>query len=283
MNPEPSPTTAAAASDAGMDRPIGELVRWAAGAFAALLFVAAGVLCWRRMGGQLSLPLGPAALLAVAATAAAAVAAGRVAWRYGRNERACGRFDRLVPGGLTVAVVLVGAALSLPGTSPGGLFALWGILVAEELGFWCPTAWRRWRSRRPVARSVERAVRVDPPQAPAPHSAADAGVEHERPTGDVLQQLTRSRGADGVERLSGWLRVPLTAGQRNTSVHVAFCPPFARTPGIAVRQLEGPQARIKTVQLLPYGARFDLKLASRSDAPGWVVLQLSARAEPPAA
>ena len=220
-------------------------------------------------------------MLAVAAMVAAAVAAGRVAWRYDRKGQPGGRFDWLVPGGLSAAVLLVGAALSLPGTSPGGLLVLWGILAAEELSFWGAAARRRWRARRSDARSVQRAAHADPPQTSAPHATAEAGALPDPPTGDVLQQLTRSRAADGGEHLSGWLRVPLAAGQRSTSVHVAFCPPFARTPRTAIRQLEGPQARIKTGQLHPHGARFDLKLASPSDALCSVLLELSAQAEPP--
>jgi hypothetical protein len=47
-----------------------------------------------------------------------------------------------------------------------------------------------------------------------------------------------------------------------------------------VEQLEGPEARIKTAQLMPYGARLDLKLAATAEGPCSVLLQFSARAEP---
>jgi hypothetical protein len=74
--------------------------------------------------------------------------------------------------------------------------------------------------------------------------------------------------------------VPLSAGQRSSSVHVAFCPPFARTPKVALQQLDGPPARIRTVQLLPYGVRFDLKLAAVSEAAQSLLLEFSAQSEP---
>ena len=67
----------------------------------------------------------------------------------------------------------------------------------------------------------------------------------------VSQQLTRSQTADGVEELSGWLRIAFVAGQRTGSLHVAFCPPFVTTPELAVEQLDGPEARLKTAQLMP--------------------------------
>ena len=58
---------------------------------------------------------------------------------------------------------------------------------------------------------------------------------------------------------------------------MAFCPPFAATPELEVEQLDGPEARIKTAQLLPYGARLDLKLAAAAEEPTSVLLQFSAR------
>jgi hypothetical protein len=99
----------------------------------------------------------------------------------------------------------------------------------------------------------------------------------EIPSEDVTQQLMRSRTADGTEELSGWLRPAFAAGQRTGSIHVAFCPPFAGTPELAVEQIGGPEARIKTAQLLPYGVRLDLKLAATADQPTTVLLQFSAR------
>jgi hypothetical protein len=60
-------------------------------------------------------------------------------------------------------------------------------------------------------------------------------------------------------------------------VHLAFCPPFSRTPELAVEQLDGPAGKLKTVQLLPYGTRFDLKLAHTLEEPATVLLRFSAR------
>ena len=94
---------------------------------------------------------------------------------------------------------------------------------------------------------------------------------------EVVQQLTRSQAADGTEELFGWIRLPFAPGQRTGCIHVAFCPPLCVTPEVTVEQIEGPDARIKTAQLLPYGARFDLKLAATAEASTAVVLQFLAR------
>jgi hypothetical protein len=99
------------------------------------------------------------------------------------------------------------------------------------------------------------------------------------PLEEVTQQLTRSTAADGTEELAGWLRIPFAAGQRTLSVHLAFCPAFAHTPELIVEQLDGPGARIKTAQVLPYGARFDLKLHAAEEISAAVMLQFTARVE----
>lgn len=101
------------------------------------------------------------------------------------------------------------------------------------------------------------------------------------PADEVLQQLTRRRLAGGAEELAGWLRVPFAAGQRTENVHVAFCPPFATAPQLAAAQLDGPEARVKTAQLLPYGVRLDLKLLTPAEQCATVLLEFTARTAPP--
>ena len=96
------------------------------------------------------------------------------------------------------------------------------------------------------------------------------------PGADVLQQLTRSKTADGTERLDGWLRMPLAPGQRTASVHVAFCPPFETNPTLDLEQIEGPEGRIRSAQLMPHGVRLDLKLRRKPEEPTDVFLRFSA-------
>jgi hypothetical protein len=101
------------------------------------------------------------------------------------------------------------------------------------------------------------------------------------PAGEVTQQLVRTRLADGSERVTGWLRVALEAGQRSANVHVAFCPPFARSPQVRVQQREGPAARVKLGQSLPFGARLDLKLAQAAEVASAMVLEILVVADAP--
>jgi hypothetical protein len=57
---------------------------------------------------------------------------------------------------------------------------------------------------------------------------------------------------------------------------VAFCPPFAGTPELTAVQLDGPEARIKIAQLLPYGARLDVKLIALNKESACVLVQFTA-------
>ena len=267
-----------------MERPLAMLVRLVADGLVGALALAAIVLCWRRLGGGLSHPLGLPALAAFAVIVATLAAAARSARRYQRAACDDYSWQKTKAAAVSVCVVATGLAVSLPGSSVAGLAVLWSVLAVEESWAWLPAA-RRRQFRIAVPAWRRRPVTCDAGSRPMKQHGQDGRATllllDPPATADVLQQLTRSRSAEGVETLSGWLRVPLAAGQRSTSVHVAFCPPFATTPKASLQQVDGPPARIKTVQLLPFGARFDVKLASVTEAATVLLLQFSARAEMP--
>ena len=79
-----------------------------------------------------------------------------------------------------------------------------------------------------------------------------------------LKNADKHSTDDAGDTCYGWLRATFEAGQRTESIHVAFCPPFLQTPKMHVEQLDGPTTRIKVAQLLPYGARLELRLAEAS-------------------
>jgi hypothetical protein len=265
----------AAAAPASLDRPAAEMARWSAAVAVGLLGGAAVLVAWRRLAGALVTPLEPPLLLSIAALLSVSATGVRLVWR---DLPAAQTPNRLVgPLGLlpSAALLVLGASLSLPGTDARGLVAFWSLLVAEECWAWRPIVWRKWRGASRTS-ATARLVRRDPPQVPSPHTIpADPAAEV--PPAEVVQQLTRSRAADGTDQLAGWLRARFSAGQRTGSVHVAFCPPFAKTPELSVAQLDGPEARIKAAQLLPYGARLDLKLGAAAEQPTSVLLHFCAR------
>ncbi len=292
MAAEPSAGTSTTAADR-LDRAAAEIGRCSVGVLLGLLCLAALMVVWRRAAGALSHPLPSSALVAVGMTIAAVAVGIRLIGRFQSPtesppaESPPTALNSQTPSIaiLTTATVLaLGVALSLPGTTAGGLAAFWAVLIVEEFWAWRPGALRLLRRGSAAPRPVrfDRAERHSPHQPPAgtsptptqPETAFDSSAI---PPGDVLQQLTRSLSNDGVEQLAGWLRMPFSVGQRTASVHVAFCPPFSKTPELSVEQLDGPTARIKTAQLLPHGARLDLKLAATAEEPSAVLLKFSAR------
>ena len=234
-------------------------------------------IAWRGRGGHrraglagaFETPLEPATLLTAGALAAAAAAVVRLGWLLPADAPCNRRLDLAVMLIASLAVFALGGGLCSPsGTSRVAAWFLGAIFLAEEGWAWL------WFIRRTVGRHYPSPAMKQPGHPARSETTTSAPCSF---SDDVVQELTRSEAADGAEELSGWLRLPFASGQRTGNVHVAFCPPLRATPEVAVEQIEGPDARIKTAQLLPYGARFDLKLAAAAEEPTSVLLRFTAR------
>ena len=114
-----------------------------------------------------------------------------------------------------------------------------------------------------------------------PHFAALDGFETPAdetiPPEGVTQRLTRSTAADGTEEFAGWLRMPFAAGQRTASVHLAFCPPFARRRSWRSSRSTARRPASRPRRCSPTAPRLDLKLHAAADSPTDIVLQFAAR------
>lgn len=253
------------------------LRRAAAVVLLILLGGAGAVIAGRGLAGAFVQPLPPAGLLIAIFGVAALSIAIRLGWLEGAAT-GCPRsaYDWAVMSANSLATAAALAGLCLSEASWFGPLVAAFVFSGQE--FW---AWRRF-FRRGTANPPDpghwfvretRAAGVECGESPATLSDED-----DLPPEEVVQQLTRSQAADGSEDISGWLRMSFLAGQRTGSLHVAFCPPLGDAPELLVEQVDGPEARIKTAQLLPYGARLDLKLAVAAEQPTTVLLQFSARA-----
>jgi hypothetical protein len=257
----------------------------AVGAFAGLFASAALLFACRRLSGALVNPL-PTILLIPSGLLAGVSALGiRTLWQRSSHRKAPSHGNLVLDVLLGASLLIFAAALCLPGTNAWGLGFFWLFIAAEEIWAWQPRA-MSWLRRSWSKKGAIRQVRVDAAQSAVPHvapaetsTAAVAALltSPAWPAKDVTQQLIRSVAGDGSDTLSGWLRLDFAPHQRIGNLHVAFCPPFAGMPELTVTQIEGPQARIKIAQLLPYGARLDLKLITFSEAPASVLVQFSAR------
>lgn len=248
------------------------LGRWCVIAAVGLLTIVAAVVCQRRLAGALVEPL-PVFPLAATGFMAAAIAllARAVSCKFATWAPAVVSWAvRVVP---SVALMALAVALAVPGTAVFGAWLLAGIVVAEET-----TAWwlnRRLRGASAVEVEVDDAVAEDPPSstpAPRPMPPETADVADDR----LSQQWARRREADGSEIIRGQARATFDTGVRTATVHVAFCPPLESAPQITFELPQEVDVRVKTGQLLPYGARFDLKLTKAAEKPISFLLRFEA-------
>ena len=278
----------------------------------ALLVVVALVVAWRRMAGALQNPLDPPTLVLTGLLLIAMSALALIACAGSRRELSL----KIV---ISLAVVAVAAGVTLPGAHGAALSVFWAAVLGHECWVWSPTLRQAWRKARrssdwerptivsqPIESNADSRLADGAASARAalPRSAAPAAVGVDEsafetqsgdldealeepceempldgPATDVLQQLTLSRASDGSQRLAGWLRMPVTVGQRTGNLHVAFCPPFPKTPEIEFEQISGPLCRVRLAQRLPYGARLELKLSTEAVEADSVLVRFSAEAK----
>ena len=76
----------------------------------------------------------------------------------------------------------------------------------------------------------------------------------------VLQQMTRSKTAEGLERLEGTFWVEFPAEALTATVHIPFCPAFSGIPKVQAFPAEETDAGLRITSLpKPFGVRIDVK------------------------
>lgn len=208
----------------------------------ALLLIA------RRTSGALTADLPWQSLLVTAAVLFLAITGLRFAWRRTFPEPTT--WDPWVAWGASLIFILL--AVSFPGSNEYSWF-IWLPLVGAD-------QWLRWKLLGEAS--------VDREKVAAPL----------RLSGNELQQITRSRSADGRETVYATLRAEFRAGQRTAAVYVGFCPPLTNVPEVTIESTDGIAAELKIVQAFPHGARIDVRLAREALVPMSVVLKVVARA-----
>ncbi|MFV1967033.1 MAG: hypothetical protein ACC628_16525 [Pirellulaceae bacterium] len=248
-----------------------------------LLLLLCAFLALRRASGGLQQPLPSVHLLVVGLTAGLTASGLRLlAVTVPATSASRGvRWARHVP--LSLSLLCLAVALTLPGSSSWALAVFWGVLVLEEAAWW-------YAGLRPMRR---------PHAGPPPDGGAGAG--HEAPPADrnttgiphalpleaatdgavilapeMTQHTTRSRTPGGGETISGLVRGDFQPGERTQNLHISFCPPLASRPDLEAHQVEGPTAKIKAAQVESYGARLELRLTSRISHPESVVVRFDA-------
>lgn len=231
-----------------------------------LVVVAAAVLLtWRRSVGALTTPPDAPVAAGCAVALLGIDAARRIAMRRlfaGHDVELPGFWSsamELAPLLHWAAVAATATSLTLPETKPSATALLWiPAVVSSALGLY----------RLFAASKQERA--------PLPRLAV-----HEPAAGGSVRRLrnqtTRFIDAAGRDVIEGTAVAEFAPGQRVASLHLAFCPPFARTPEIASGVASEAAAEVKVVQALAYAARFDVKLSTVAATSLEVPISFSAR------
>jgi hypothetical protein len=162
------------------------------------------------------------------------------------------------------------AALALANLAISG----WTADATSLVALWLPSLTActvRALDRRQTRESVPSIETAEPTIAPLPLD------EHDRQHTIEWSQVHDRAGAKTV---NGVARLSFKPGERQTELHLAFCPSFTAVPTFHVEQTGGSDVRVKVTQVMPYGARLEVQ---RTDASAWSVVGLEFTATLPVA
>jgi hypothetical protein len=214
----------------------------------AIALSIAAFLLTRRLAGAFTAPLPTPQLLLTASIL--------VAWAIAVRELTS---RNIIHTSLCLVVLLLTAiACSYPGTRVIDWF-VWP--SAMFIVAWIPTAIRH--SNEPVVLRIDSTIDSE-------HANDD------EPREQILQQLTRFRTEEGHDALRGTLAAEFPAGERQLTLHVAFCPPFERIPEVDADLADDSDASVKLTQILHNGAQLEVRFPEPVDEPISIALELFA-------
>lgn len=216
-----------------------------------------GIVWSRRLSGAMTIPLSCPLVWGSSLVFTAATIGALIAWKMAGivSHRRMSWWPEL----LTLAVSLLwGIAVGLQ-TTPfiwGGLAALAGMLIVTVglAPLWFPM-------REAVLAAGELAsdrvggVTISAVDAVQPTSA------NSRPT-----HCQRRIHVDGAEAIEGEVTVEFLPGQKETTIHLSFCPPFSMLPEIQAEASLGGDLEIRVEAAHPFGARLSVRRGSSIEA-----------------
>ena len=196
-----------------------------------------------------------------------------------------------------LGIVLAVAAVTLPPRA-GDWVSVLALAVAAAAGVLPPprTPGRLETSHRrrsaPVSgnpsRRPERETRAGTPAPATPHEPPPV-AERPQPAaaaggpaaiqGRLQQRLERYESAEGMDCVSGHVRLSIPAGGKATHAHVGFCPAFTATPTVEVStDYDGVEAVVTAAEVLPWGVRIECRLSEPAEEPIEIPVDLVAHA-----
>jgi hypothetical protein len=179
----------------------------------------------------------------------------------------------------TLSLALIGAAVSLPGSSVLGIVLLWSMIASEEVGIGILERGRASlrQGGHSDGRSIVSNASPDFSQPLVNVELDDAG-ESDRAT----QHYTRERDEFGGELIHGVACVDFARGERTAIEHLVFCPMLAELPSVEVEPVGDIECDVRATHVFRYGARFEVKLDEPCDEPTRVRLAFEVRSPSPA-
>ena len=234
-----------------------------------LLLAFSGLVAFRRVwGGLQSAPEAPILVFVGLLLAALATAT-----HYGTQSLLGKNSSKyyLLQGLIPLSLLISAFSICVPGSPLPGVLAIVAILVTEEL-FWIA---RPHREATPAI--SDRPIPLQSPRSPTEGKQETVAVDFESDfPAEVLRRIERTRGPGGEDICWGQVRTTFQAGQRTAPIHIVFCPPFAVIPTLHFEQVQGPDASVKATQILPYGARLEVRLARTESIPTDARIEFSA-------
>jgi hypothetical protein len=102
-------------------------------------------------------------------------------------------------------------------------------------------------------------------QMPIPGGRSLSDIEADANPEQLVQQITRFRTVDGKDAIRGTLAAEFVPGERQTTLYVAFCPPFELLPKVETNATGDYEAEVKLAQVLHNGAQLDVRLSEPAE------------------
>jgi hypothetical protein len=219
----------------------------------------------RRATGAIVSDLPLPHLILAAVVVGAVVLGGRAIWRWGAlsRERQEPQLAAAFGWSGSAAVVLMAIGCSL---ERGWDWLVWLPLIGVE-------QWQlRWflreiGARQPVVRDVRKTG----------DAISQRKTDHAIAGFMELQRVLRVREEGGAEAVHARLVAEFATGQRQATLHVAFCPPLERVPVIEMEVVDGPEAELKAGAAYCHGARVEVRLGEPAEEECAVVVEMVAK------
>lgn len=254
-----------------------------------VLSLADAVLVSRRISGGFVSPI--PGFLAFFTAALVALASWSAWYLYAAGSSPQPRSRRLISQALAVAVTLLWAWPISAGAAPltVGLLAAVVLLHVAAIALHETEADFLTIVRPnlfivPAMTTREPTVTAISPAAPDSFTVLDAlnessGEELMEETDDSQTLWLSRHVTEAGEEIEGWVRVHFALGQRETTVHVSFCPPLGSTPELETEDLEGVGLEIRIAATFPFGARLAVRRSGPLDESHTDRIGFIARAE----